>query len=160
MKWREGRGTKNFDRRAFLDITQCLVRASDTDAGRNADSALLSDDAWQEASMAAKIIGTFPDCRRWPRNKVHFHGITISGNWHLQQHRDVLSSPPAALSYFRTGSMPGDRRRDAGRRYGPGDACGSQMCVLYGTLSLAYELVGATPGMAATDNKAKPSTAR
>ncbi|KYN21620.1 hypothetical protein ALC57_05996 [Trachymyrmex cornetzi] len=23
------------------------------------------------------------------RNKVHFHGITISSNWHLQQHRDT-----------------------------------------------------------------------
>lgn len=80
---------------------------------RTADSALLSDDAWQEASMAAKIIGTYPDCRRWSRNKVHFHGITISGNWHLQQHRDVLSSPPAALSYFRTGR---ETERDAGRR--------------------------------------------
>ncbi|EFN67601.1 hypothetical protein EAG_16283 [Camponotus floridanus] len=111
-KWRRGKGTENFDRRAFLDITRCLVRASGTDAGRTADSTLLSDDAWQEASMAAKIIGTFPDCRRWPRNKVHFHGITISGNWHLQQHRDVLSSPPAALSYFRTGRRYTERQKE------------------------------------------------
>lgn len=79
--------------------------------------------------MAAKIIGTFPpDSRALPRNKVHFHGITISGNWHLQA-TPMLSGPPPALSYFRTAV-----RRDRKRRGGGTSVQGmraDRKCVFY-----------------------------
>jgi len=61
-----GKGWK-ISKIAARSATSLLVSlASGTaDTGQQtADSALSPDDAWQEASTAAKIIGTFPDSRR------------------------------------------------------------------------------------------------
>lgn len=126
----------NFDCYAFLDITTCLVSFLHRQC--QANRRLGAFIGWR---LAGSIDGSknnwyLPRFSTLPRNKVHFHGITISGNWHLQQHRDALWSSTRPISYFRTGSMPG---RDAGRKLGPGDACESQMCFIQQRHPFAFQ---------------------
>ena len=91
-------------------IAICLVRRWKTSTTERRVGAFPAVKARQKASTAAKIIGAFPPLdSRHSRNKVHFHGITISGNWHLRWWMRGLP-----LSYFRT-STPGELREDGKR---------------------------------------------
>lgn len=71
-----------------------------------------SCDARQKASTAAKIIGAFPLDSRRSRNKVHFHGITISGNWHL---RWWMRAAPIIFQNEHTGRTKRGWEEDEGR---------------------------------------------
>lgn len=153
------KAAENFDCHAFLDITTCLVSFLHRQCRVN--RRLGAFIGWR---LAGSIDGSknnwyLPRFSTLPRNKVHFHGITISGNWHLQQHRDALWSSTRPI-IFQNRQYARQRRGEVTRSRG----CVQIANVFYTPMApfrFSVVLVEVTPGAAAAaDNKAEPSTAR
>lgn len=116
MEWTEGKAQK-ISTATHSSITTCLVSFLHRQC--RTKRRLGTFIGWR---LAGSIDGSknnwyLPRFSTLQRNKVHFHGITISSNWHLQQHRDALWSSTRPI-IFQNRQYIRQRRREKTRSRG------------------------------------------